>query len=163
MLDRTYIELELSLGAIERVRTLYQKFLEWAPAHCGAWTKFSELERSLGELDRARSIYELAIAQPLLDMPEVLWKVRSMPGSRACLRHPIMKLRTAPAGHFKVRLHQHAPSRLCWSLAQRMGVFTAFLVEVQIAPSSGVAIMRIPRQHDRCLCVGSPDHAQPAA
>ena len=25
--------------------------------------------------DRARAIYELAIAQPVLDMPEVLWKV----------------------------------------------------------------------------------------
>ena len=71
--------MELQLGAVERVRTLYAKFLEWAPAHCGAWCKFAELERSLGELDRARSIYELAIAQPLLDMPEVLWKVRMLP------------------------------------------------------------------------------------
>lgn len=58
------------------MRTLYQKFLEWSPANCAAWCKFAELERSLGELDRARSIFELAIAQPLLDMPEVLWKVR---------------------------------------------------------------------------------------
>ena len=40
--------MELQLGAIERVRTLYAKFLEWAPAHCGAWCKFAELERSLG-------------------------------------------------------------------------------------------------------------------
>jgi crooked neck len=28
----------------------------------------------LGDADRARSIYELAINQPKLDMPEVLWK-----------------------------------------------------------------------------------------
>ena len=76
-LFRAYIELELQLGTIERVRTLYQKFLEWAPANCAAWCKFADLERSLGELDRARSIFELAIAQPVLDMPEVLWKVRS--------------------------------------------------------------------------------------
>jgi crooked neck len=74
-LFRSYIELELQLGAIDRVRTLYQKFLEWAPANCTAWCKFADLERSLGELDRARSIYELAVAQPQLDMPEVLWKV----------------------------------------------------------------------------------------
>ncbi|KAK9915014.1 hypothetical protein WJX75_003619 [Coccomyxa subellipsoidea] len=73
-LFRAYIELELQMGAIERVRTLYQKFLEWAPANCAAWCKFADLERSLGELDRARSIFELAIAQPVLDMPEVLWK-----------------------------------------------------------------------------------------
>lgn len=50
---------------------LYQKYLEWAPASCSAWSRFAELERSLGEAERARGIYELAIAQPLLDMPEV--------------------------------------------------------------------------------------------
>ncbi|CAD6214015.1 unnamed protein product [Miscanthus lutarioriparius] len=32
------------------------------------------LEKNLSETDRARSIYELAIAQPALDTPEVLWK-----------------------------------------------------------------------------------------
>lgn len=36
--------------------------------------KFAELEALLGDYDRARAIYELAIAQPALDMPEVLWK-----------------------------------------------------------------------------------------
>lgn len=38
--------------------------------------RFADLERSLGESERARAVYELAIAQPVLDMPEVLWKVR---------------------------------------------------------------------------------------
>ncbi|WCJ36635.1 Pre-mRNA-splicing factor CLF1 [Euphorbia peplus] len=33
-----------------------------------------ELERSLSETERARAIFELAIAQPALDMPELLWK-----------------------------------------------------------------------------------------
>ena len=37
--------------------------------------RFADLERSLGEAERARAVYELAIAQPVLDMPEVLWKV----------------------------------------------------------------------------------------
>ena len=32
------------------------------------------METILGDISRARSIYELAIAQTLLDMPEVLWK-----------------------------------------------------------------------------------------
>ena len=75
MLCRSYIELELQLGEIERVRTLYQKYLQWAPANCGAWCKYAEVEHSLGELARVRAIYELAIEQPVLDMPEVLWKV----------------------------------------------------------------------------------------
>ena len=106
LLNRTYIELELQLGAVDRARTLYSKFLEWAPAHCGAWCKFAELERSLGELDRARSIYELAIAQPVLDMPEVLWKVREG-----------QLLRSAPAEHGATcRCMAGVLWRACWVL-----------------------------------------------
>ena len=70
------LQIERQLGNIERVRTLYEKYLEWSPANCTAWCKFAEVEQQyLGEIDRARAIYELAIAQPVLDMPEVLWKV----------------------------------------------------------------------------------------
>ena len=51
----------------------------------GAPCRFADLERSLGEAERARAVYELAIAQPVLDMPEVLWKVLAgwLPGCRA--------------------------------------------------------------------------------
>ncbi|XP_025690370.1 uncharacterized protein [Arachis hypogaea] len=70
-----YIEIELQLGNIDRCRKLYEKYLEWSPENCYAWTKYAELERSLCETDRARAIFELAIAQPALDMPELLWKV----------------------------------------------------------------------------------------
>eukprot|EP00899_Mesostigma_viride_P028523 jgi/Mesvir1/8856/Mv02752-RA.1 len=71
---KSYIEIELQLGNIDRCRKLYEKYLEWAPSNCYAWSKFLELERSLGESDRGRAIFELAISQPVLDMPEVLWK-----------------------------------------------------------------------------------------
>ena len=59
---------------VYRCRTLYGKLLEWNPSNCNAWCRFTELERSLQEDDRARAIFELAISQPLLDMPELLWK-----------------------------------------------------------------------------------------
>jgi hypothetical protein len=36
--------------------------------------QFAELESQLGEVSRARALYELAVGQPLLDMPEALWK-----------------------------------------------------------------------------------------
>ena len=39
---------------MERVRKLYQKFLEWAPENCAAWCKFAELERDLNEKARAQ-------------------------------------------------------------------------------------------------------------
>ncbi|KAL2621055.1 hypothetical protein R1flu_001260 [Riccia fluitans] len=71
---KTYIEIELQLGNIDRCRNLYEKYLEWAPANCYAWTKYAELEKQLGETERGRAIFELAIAQPVLDMPELLWK-----------------------------------------------------------------------------------------
>ncbi|KAK7366694.1 hypothetical protein VNO80_08691 [Phaseolus coccineus] len=71
---KKYIEIELQLGNIDRCRKLYEKYLEWSPENCYAWSKYAELERSLSETDRARGIFELAIAQPALDMPELLWK-----------------------------------------------------------------------------------------
>jgi len=36
--------------------------------------RFAELEVLLAEAGRARALYELAISQPVLDMPESLWK-----------------------------------------------------------------------------------------
>lgn len=69
-----YIELELQLREFDRCRKLYEKYLEFSPENCTTWIKFSELETILGDTDRARAIFELAIGQPRLDMPEVLWK-----------------------------------------------------------------------------------------
>ncbi|XP_059714589.1 crooked neck-like protein 1 [Haemorhous mexicanus] len=73
-LFKGYIELELQLREFDRCRKLCEKFLEFAPENCTSWIKFAELETILGDIDRARAIYELAIGQPWLDMPEVLWK-----------------------------------------------------------------------------------------
>ncbi|KAL9630702.1 MAG: hypothetical protein Q9164_006285 [Protoblastenia rupestris] len=73
-LFKGYIELELKLFEFIRCRTLYEKQIEWNPANCSAWIKFAELERGLDDLDRARAIFELAVRQPVLDMPELLWK-----------------------------------------------------------------------------------------
>ncbi|KAG8390551.1 hypothetical protein BUALT_Bualt01G0095200 [Buddleja alternifolia] len=71
---KEYIEIELQLGNIERCRKLYEKYLEWSLEKCCAWIKFAKLERSLGETERVRAVFELAIDQPALDMPELLWK-----------------------------------------------------------------------------------------
>ncbi|XP_014288720.1 protein crooked neck [Halyomorpha halys] len=73
-LYRGYIDLEIQLREFDRCRTLYQKFLEHGPENCITWMRFAELETLLGDTDRARAIYELAVNQPRLDMPEILWK-----------------------------------------------------------------------------------------
>lgn len=73
-LFRGYIELEIQLREFDRCRILYQKFLEFGPENCITWMKFAELENLLGDIDRSRAVFELAINQPRLDMPELLWK-----------------------------------------------------------------------------------------
>ena len=74
--DELLLQIEHQLGNLDRCRRLYERYLAWNPANCQAWCRFADLERSLAETDRARALFELAIQQPLLDMPEVLWKVR---------------------------------------------------------------------------------------
>ncbi|KAF2496309.1 putative cell cycle control protein [Lophium mytilinum] len=73
-LFKGYIELELKLFEFVRCRTLYEKYIEWNPANCQGWIKFAELERGLDDLERTKAIFELAVDQPQLDMPELLWK-----------------------------------------------------------------------------------------
>ncbi|KAF4122619.1 crooked neck [Geosmithia morbida] len=73
-LFESYIDLERRLFEFVRCRTLYEKHVEFNPANCQTWIRFAELERGLDDLDRARAIFELAVSQPQLDMPELLWK-----------------------------------------------------------------------------------------
>lgn len=70
----SYIDLEMGLGEVDRARTLFSKLVEWSPESCSSWSKFASLEASLGEAARARALLELAVAQPALDAPELLWK-----------------------------------------------------------------------------------------
>jgi len=69
-----YIDLESKLGNIDRVRTLYEKWLTTFPFDCSAWCKYAQAEDELEESERARGIYQVAIQQPVLDMPELVWK-----------------------------------------------------------------------------------------
>ena len=73
-LFKGYINLELQLGEVDRCRSIYGKYLEFMPSNCQAWLDYARLEVNVGELERARAIYSLAVSQPTLDMPEVLWK-----------------------------------------------------------------------------------------
>ena len=73
-LYKGYIELELKLREFNHCRKLYEKFLEYNPGNCMTWIKYAELEAILGDIDRSRAIYNLAVEQPQIDMPEVLWK-----------------------------------------------------------------------------------------
>mmetsp|Transcript_19117 Transcript_19117/g.18446 ORF Transcript_19117/g.18446 Transcript_19117/m.18446 type:complete len:725 (-) Transcript_19117:635-2809(-) len=69
-----YIELEMQLGEVDRCRSIYSKYLEHMPYNVSAWQALATLETNCGEVARARGVYELAVCQPVLDMPELLWK-----------------------------------------------------------------------------------------
>jgi crooked neck len=69
-----YLELEKKLYEFERCRILYEKQVLFDPANSQTWIEWAELERGLDDLERTRKIFELAVSQPVLDMPEVAWK-----------------------------------------------------------------------------------------
>ncbi|KAL7942352.1 TPR-like protein [Trichoderma barbatum] len=69
-----YVDIERKLFEFVRCRKLYEKHVEYNSTNCQTWIKFAELERGLDDLERARAIFELAVSQPQLDMPELLWK-----------------------------------------------------------------------------------------
>jgi crooked neck len=47
---------------------------QYDPTNSSAWIKYAELETALEDFARARAIFELAVSQPSLVMPELLWK-----------------------------------------------------------------------------------------
>lgn len=119
-----YIDLEVDLREFDRVRTLYEKYLEvsygkrysihaltlflakYDPTNAPAWIKFAELETTLQDFPRTRAIYELAIEQPQgLSMPELLWKsyidFEIEEGERENARSLYERL-VAKSGHHKV-------------------------------------------------------------
>lgn len=69
-----YIEMELTLGNVDRCRKLYENYLDWSPRNSNTWVKYAELEKTLGEEERARGIFEIALGQSQLNKPGLLWK-----------------------------------------------------------------------------------------
>ena len=92
-LFRSYIELERSMGNVDRCRKLYSKYLEWCPSDQDVWVQYARLEGDVGEEERCRAVYDVALSLGEdgnddeeededneegggsgLDQPEVVWK-----------------------------------------------------------------------------------------
>ncbi|EPY53666.1 complexed with Cdc5 protein Cwf4 [Schizosaccharomyces cryophilus OY26] len=73
-LFRGYIEYEDSIKQFDRCRILYEKWILYDPEACAPWLGYANLENKLGDTDRARALFELAITQPVLETPELVWK-----------------------------------------------------------------------------------------
>lgn len=66
--------MEYKLVNIERVRTIYEKYITVFPDNPDPFIQWAEMEKSLNEIDRYRAIFELAISHPTMSMPEKVWK-----------------------------------------------------------------------------------------
>ena len=71
-LFREYTRIEMKLGEIDRVRKIYEKWVETFPSSSESWLGYTALESRLGETERARWLHELALKQTV-DAPELLW------------------------------------------------------------------------------------------
>ncbi|KAL4073761.1 hypothetical protein J3A83DRAFT_4371055 [Scleroderma citrinum] len=73
-LFKGYIQVEMDLREFDRVRALYEKYIEHDPTNSTGWIKYAELETALEDFPRAEAIFELGVSQSALAMPELLWK-----------------------------------------------------------------------------------------
>ncbi|CCE62246.1 hypothetical protein TPHA_0C00900 [Tetrapisispora phaffii CBS 4417] len=60
-LFRSYISIEIKLKEFDRVRKLYEKYIEFKPNSEELWIQYAELESNLGDEVRARGILESAL------------------------------------------------------------------------------------------------------
>lgn len=65
-----YIEMEIKLKQFDRVRKLYEKYIEFDPFNLDSWIKYAELEENLGDEERSRGIYEIALFRNPVDLPQ---------------------------------------------------------------------------------------------
>ncbi|KAJ3512392.1 hypothetical protein NLJ89_g3549 [Agrocybe chaxingu] len=73
-LFKGYIDLEIKLREFDRVRKLYEKYIEFDPTNSLTWIQYATLEAQLGDFARTRAIFDLALSQPSLSVPELTWK-----------------------------------------------------------------------------------------
>ena len=58
---KRYLNIEEDLGNIDRVRTIFQSYIEKKPENSKMWIKYAEFEKDLEEYERCESIYEAAL------------------------------------------------------------------------------------------------------
>lgn len=69
-----YIELEKSLKEFDRCRVLYEKYIEGYADLPQPWIEYAMMEQMLGDVERGRAIFEMAVGEPEMEMPELVWK-----------------------------------------------------------------------------------------
>ncbi|CCD26043.2 Clf1p NDAI_0G02660 [Naumovozyma dairenensis CBS 421] len=58
-----YIEIEMNLKEFDRVRKLYEKYLQFNPGNLNTWISYIELEASLGDDERVRALYNIILEE----------------------------------------------------------------------------------------------------
>lgn len=60
-LFKSYIEIEIKLREFERVRRIYQKYIEFDYSNPKVWCEYAEFEQNLDEFERSRELHHIAI------------------------------------------------------------------------------------------------------
>ncbi|CAL9732801.1 pre-mRNA-splicing factor Clf1p [Monosporozyma unispora] len=64
-----YINIEIKLKEFDRVRTLYEKFIEFNANDLSTWFAYAQLEENLGDEDRARGIFRIMLNNDVMNFP----------------------------------------------------------------------------------------------
>lgn len=67
---RNYIEMEEQLCQLDRVRAVYEKYLEKFPTLPRPWISFASFERNMEEFDRARELLKIGHQMKVEGLPD---------------------------------------------------------------------------------------------
>lgn len=67
-LFQEYINIEIKLKEFDRVRKLYEKFIEFNPMDMSTWFAYIQLEENLGDEDRVRGIFRIMLNNEVMNL-----------------------------------------------------------------------------------------------
>ena len=67
-LFQEYINIEIKLKEFDRVRKLYEKFIEFNPMDMSTWFAYIQLEQNLGDEDRVRGIFRIMLNNEVMNL-----------------------------------------------------------------------------------------------
>lgn len=68
VLFQEYINIEIKLKEFDRVRKLYEKFIEFNPMDMSTWFAYVQLEENLGDEDRVRGIFRIMLNNEVMNL-----------------------------------------------------------------------------------------------
>ena len=103
-LFKYYIDLETKLREFDRLRKIYERYIEFSPDKLQIWLDFARLEEDLGDEDRVRAIYRLALRADITKLSR---------GDQVSLMDSYIDFETNVQGYNNARLLYREYLKLC--------------------------------------------------